>query len=178
MAEEYHKLTEEQKRMLFLNKAQRDVLKAEEERIAARHRFAGIVFVYFLVDWTLREIKSVIMRIAAMEHISAMYIGITESPCWRWRLCDGYKVPGTEDDDEEYDGMKAHARLYDNMYVVTVEWKDPACIMEELAIEFLRGSEYGHKCKNARVYRTGPVKDGGKYFIYICTVGKLLDETP
>ena len=100
MAEEYHKLTDEQKRMLFLNKAQRDVLKAEEERLAARHRFAEIVFVYFLVDWTLRDIKSVIMRIA-MEHISAMYIGITESPCWRWRLCDGYKVPGTEDDDEE-----------------------------------------------------------------------------
>ena len=45
MAEEYHKLTEEQKRMLFLNKAQRDVLKAEEERLAARHRFAEIVFV-------------------------------------------------------------------------------------------------------------------------------------
>ena len=100
MAEEHHKLTEEQKRMLFLNKARRDVLKAEEERLAARHRFAEIVFVYFLVDWTLREIKSVIMRFDVMEHTSAMYIGITESPCWRWRLCDGYKVPSTEGDDE------------------------------------------------------------------------------
>ncbi len=117
---------------------------------------------------------SAILTLAQCDLITSVYVGVTESPAWRWHSCHGHNAPDRSDGYPEYEGMVAHEHKFDRMFVLLVDYGEPTCHMEEWAIEILQGSEFGSKSANSEIYHRGPVRDDGKYFLYACvTEAKL-----
>ena len=112
---------------------------------------------FFVVDWELHEIVERMRIILEDAHTEYAYVGITQSPQWRWCKCRGHN------------NMKPHDESYDVMHVLCVDRSEAIKAMEEVALEqFQAQTGFKHKLKNAPVYRTGPIPDRVATFLYMC----------
>lgn len=111
-------------------------------------------------EWTLDKLDNVFKHICTNLDKS-IYIGVTESPIWRWELCRDH----TDTD------MKAHGDHYEKMFVLCVDCRDCIQVLEEHLLERLRTvPEVCRKILNDPVYRPGPLNRRGVLFLYVCTV--------
>ena len=117
---------------------------------------ADISFMFWDSDWTVDKLLLVFHQLCKDK---AIYIGITESPVWRWKLC------------REHDSMKAHEDHYENMYVLCVDCGDAMQALEEHTITRMRAIlGVADKVLNDAVYRPGPVQGTGVMYLYVCTI--------
>ena len=83
-----------------------------------------IHFKHFQLDWTKDTIFAVVLSVLRKSDRS--YIGITESPVWRWSECEGWN------------DMVAHRNNgFDNMHVICCD--KPMCIatLDEMVIDHM-----------------------------------------
>ena len=97
-------------------------------------------------DWTLDKLDNVFKHICTNLDKS-IYIGVTESPIWRWELCRDH----TDTD------MKAHRDHCENVFVLCVDCRDCIQVLEEHLLEHVRTVPgVSRNILSDPVYRPGP----------------------
>ena len=119
---------------------------------------AGISWKHWNADWTMDALLGVIKEIAESKSV---YIGVTESPIWRWELCRDH----TDTD------MKAHRGHYEKKPVLCVDCRDCIQVFEEHILGQLRTAPRVPKgIPNDPVYRPGPWNRSGVLYLYDCSI--------
>ena len=146
---------------LFLRKSDRDTRRAMEEPHGRKIASDEISWHYYLADWDMESIYQTISVILSLPSVRSVYVGITESPIWRWQLCDRH----------HNDDFRAHKyNGYSRMYIITCERTEPIIAMEEMTVEFAKASRWSDKVRNSSRYVSGPVNAQSVMFLYCCTM--------
>ena len=111
----------------------------------------------FMNDWTWSEVVGTAQSLVNSPRVARAYVGITSSPLWRWKLCEGH----------HNDDFAAHCYTYDEMAVLTADYADPIKEMESMLVDELTSTANGWKVQNKTNYVTGPV-GAQKLFLYMC----------
>ena len=119
---------------------------------------SDISWEYWNDDWSMDALQGVIKELSLTKSV---YIGVTESPIWRWDYCRSHGE--TE--------MKAHSDHYDAMYVLCVDCTECIQVVEELLLQQSRlHPDVCMKILNDPVYRPGPLNRNGVLYLYVCTI--------
>ena len=108
----------------------------------------------------IADVMASVRRIHQRQ-VRCIYVGVTRSPSWRWRLCRGY----TPEPDSE--PTQPQCDRFDVMYPVVVEHGGAIEALENHMYSFL-WSEFPGEVVNSRTYHAGSIVDNATYFLYFC----------
>ena len=148
------------RRMRFVGmldaKIVRDTEASHRDKLSRRSFHLDINFSLFNFDLAFGEILTKALAVANSSDF--VYVGITQSPAWRWSDCWGHG------------SMSPHNDRFERMFVLCLASGWVAVVVEEHLI--LRLKEHyvrnDRKVLNSQNYRSGPVHKSDRYFVYIC----------
>ena len=132
-------------------------LRAEQERVILYTDIEpGMSFVHWEDDWSLEGILE-ICRYLAVQRNKFLYVGVTQSLCWRWQFC------GRED------GWTPHCGRFNRMYPLCVDGAECVQFLEEHVLETLfQDAEVERQLVNDRQDRPGPINMNLQCSQYAC----------
>ena len=136
--------------------------KKDVRRIANDHRLLcadepRIDWSFLTVDWEWAAIKTTATMFTLDDYTESIYVGITMSPIWRFRLCEDHW-------NEEF---VPHYFKYDRMVVLVLERIEAIIEMESMLVDEIRMHAEGFKLQNKTNYVTGPIRSKIA-FLYLC----------
>ena len=146
---------DEHLRRLFMSK--KDVRRITNDHSLLCANEPRIDWSLFIQDWDWAEIKTTAVMLLFDDCTESIYVGITASPIWRFRLCE----------DHGDEGFVPHYLKYDRMVVLVLERTEAIIEMETMLVDELSMHGEGFKLKNKTNYVRGPIRSKIA-FLYLC----------